>query len=205
MTSVLFAAGTFLHYLFGILMFIVALFLILLVLVQRGRGGGLTGALGGMGGQSAFGTKAGDMFTRVTMVTAGVWILLCMLSIWLLGSQDEWSGSGKAGSRGTTQGTTAVPGPVSPVAPSPRRREPAPRPRPPPAPVLRLLPRVKPSRLPPRRRLSRRRRRRHHRRTGCSESERIVASWQVEPAGTSPAMFALDSSWRCDVCSPCSA
>ena len=118
MTSVLFAAGTFLHYLFGILMFIVALFLILLVLVQRGRGGGWTGALGGMGGQSAFGTKAGDMFTRVTMVTAGVWILLCMLSIWLLGSQDEWSGSGKAGSRGTTQGTTAVPGLVSPVAPS---------------------------------------------------------------------------------------
>lgn len=117
MTSVLFAAGTFLHYLFGILMFIIALFLILLVLVQRGRGGGLTGALGGMGGQSAFGTKAGDMFTRVTMVTAGVWILLCMSAIWLLGSQDEWSGSGKAGSRGTTQGTTAVPGPVSPVAP----------------------------------------------------------------------------------------
>jgi preprotein translocase subunit SecG len=117
MTSVLFAAGTFLHYLFGFLMFVVALFLILLVLVQRGRGGGLTGALGGMGGQSAFGTKAGDMFTRVTMVTAGVWILLCMLSIWLLGTQDEWGGSGKSRSGGTTQGTTTVPGPVSPVAP----------------------------------------------------------------------------------------
>jgi preprotein translocase subunit SecG len=71
-----------------------------------------------MGGQSAFGTKAGDMFTRVTMVTAGVWILLCMLSIWLLGTQDEWSGSGKPRAGGTTQGTTAVPGSVSPVAPS---------------------------------------------------------------------------------------
>ena len=117
MTSVLFAAGTFLHYLFGILMFIVALFLILLVLVQRGRGGGLTGALGGMGGQSAFGTKAGDMFTRVTMVTAGIWILLCMTSIWLLGTQDEWGGSGKPRSGGAPSGTTAVPGPVSPVAP----------------------------------------------------------------------------------------
>jgi len=95
MTFVLFAAGTFLHYLFGILLFVISLFLILLVLVQRGRGGGLTGALGGMGGQSAFGTKAGDMFTRVTMVTAGIWILLCMLSIWMLGSQDEWAASGK--------------------------------------------------------------------------------------------------------------
>jgi len=115
--SVLFAAGTFLHYLFGILMFVVALFLILLVLVQRGRGGGLTGALGGMGGQSAFGTKAGDMFTRVTMVTAGVWILLCMGAIWLLGSQDEWGGTGKSGARGGNRGSTTAPGPVTPGAP----------------------------------------------------------------------------------------
>jgi preprotein translocase subunit SecG len=56
----------------------IALFLILLILVQRGRGGGLTGALGGMGGQSAFGTKAGDVFTRVTIVVAACWILLSM-------------------------------------------------------------------------------------------------------------------------------
>lgn len=118
MLSVLFAAGTFLHYLFGILMFVVALFLILLVLVQRGRGGGLTGALGGMGGQSAFGTKAGDMFTRVTMVTAGVWILLCMGAIWLLGSQDEWGGTGKSGARGGNRGSTTAPGSVTPGVPS---------------------------------------------------------------------------------------
>ena len=48
----------------------IALFLILLVLVQRGRGGGLAGALGGAGGQSAFGAKAGDTFTKITMWTA---------------------------------------------------------------------------------------------------------------------------------------
>ena len=60
---------------FGVLMFLTALFLILLVLVQRGRGGGLSGALGGMGGQSAFGTKAGDLFTRITMFLATFWIL----------------------------------------------------------------------------------------------------------------------------------
>ena len=107
MTSVLFAAGTLLHYVFGILMFVVAVFLILLVLVQRGRGGGLTGALGGMGGQSAFGTKAGDMFTRVTMVTAAVWIILCMMSIWFLASQDEWGASGRA--RPSGSGPSATP------------------------------------------------------------------------------------------------
>ena len=56
----------------------IAIFLILLILVQRGRGGGLTGALGGMGGQSAFGTKAGDVFTRITIVVAACWILLSM-------------------------------------------------------------------------------------------------------------------------------
>ncbi len=97
MTFVLLAASVW-HYVFGILIFLTSLFLILLVLVQRGRGGGLTGALGGMGGQSAFGTKAGDVFTRITMVTAGVWILLCMGAIWKLGSHDEWADtSGGAG------------------------------------------------------------------------------------------------------------
>jgi preprotein translocase subunit SecG len=53
-------------------------FLILLVLIQRGRGGGLAGALGGMGGYSAFGTRAGDVFTRITIVAAALWILGAM-------------------------------------------------------------------------------------------------------------------------------
>jgi len=56
----------------------VATFLILLVLVQRGRGGGLAGALGGMGGSSAFGAKSGDVFTKITVVSAAFWILLCI-------------------------------------------------------------------------------------------------------------------------------
>jgi preprotein translocase subunit SecG len=69
------------------LLIVIALFMIMLVLVQRGRGGGLAGALGGMGGQSAFGTKAGDMFTRITIVTAAVWILLCMYAVVYLNKQ----------------------------------------------------------------------------------------------------------------------
>lgn len=71
---------------FGWSMALLSLFLILLVLVQRGRGGGLTGALGGPGGQSAFGSKAGDMFTRITFVTAGIWIFLCAAAMWSLGN-----------------------------------------------------------------------------------------------------------------------
>ena len=53
-----------------------AVFLIVLVLIQRGKGGGLAGAFGGMGGQSAFGTKAGDLFTKITIGVAAFWIML---------------------------------------------------------------------------------------------------------------------------------
>jgi preprotein translocase subunit SecG len=72
-----------------------AIFLILLVLVQRGRGGGLAGALGGMGGSSAFGAKAGDVFTRITIVTAAIWILVCVAAVYWAGHQgDALSGEG---------------------------------------------------------------------------------------------------------------
>lgn len=54
----------------------VGVILIAVILLQRGRGGGLAGAFGGMGGQSAFGTKAGDLFTRITIILATVWIAL---------------------------------------------------------------------------------------------------------------------------------
>ena len=72
------------HYAFIIPLSLLSIFLMLVILVQRGRGGGLTGALGGMGGQSAFGTKAGDLFTRITIGVAVVWILLCMLTLKVL-------------------------------------------------------------------------------------------------------------------------
>ena len=81
---------------FGALMSLTAVFLILLILVQRGKGGGLAGAFGGMGGQSAFGTKAGDTFTRVTIVAATFWILLCVLSVKIL-SAPAWSNDGRGG------------------------------------------------------------------------------------------------------------
>jgi preprotein translocase subunit SecG len=64
-----------------VLLLVTSIFLILLVLVQRGRGGGLAGAFGGLGGQSAFGTKAGDLFTRITIGVAAFWIILCAVSV----------------------------------------------------------------------------------------------------------------------------
>jgi len=50
--------------------------MILIILLQQGRGGGLVGALGGMGAQSAFGARAGDAFTGITIVLTVLWVLL---------------------------------------------------------------------------------------------------------------------------------
>lgn len=61
---------------FYMLTIAMSLFLILLILIQRGRGGGLAGAFGGAGGQSAIGTRAGDVFTRITAVCIVLWFIL---------------------------------------------------------------------------------------------------------------------------------
>ena len=68
----------------NIILLLVGLFLILLVLIQKGKGGGLAGAFGGSGGSSAFGSRAGDTFTRITIYVAAVWILLIMILIKLV-------------------------------------------------------------------------------------------------------------------------
>jgi len=60
---------------------ILGIFLILLILIQRGKGGGLAGAFGGAGGSSAFGSRAGDLFTRITLVLAALWMVLIMLEV----------------------------------------------------------------------------------------------------------------------------
>ena len=66
---------------------LLTLFLIGIILIQRGKGGGLAGAFGGMGGSSAFGTKAGDVFTKITVGVAIGWILLSMLMVVLTNRQ----------------------------------------------------------------------------------------------------------------------
>ena len=78
------------------LLFVLAVFLILLVLIQRGKGGGLAGAFGGLGGQSAFGTKAGDLFTRITIGVAAVWIILCVFSVYYFRIEGELIEPGSA-------------------------------------------------------------------------------------------------------------
>jgi len=98
------------------LIVIMSLFLICLVLIQRGRGGGLAGAFGGTGGSSAFGTKAGDTFTRVTIVTASIWILMTMLLVVLTNSQKSSVFDSEAPSSSAPGSSSSAPAPASSAA-----------------------------------------------------------------------------------------
>lgn len=106
MSFLLIAAFGWHHYAFAIPLTLLCTFLILLILVQRGRGGGLTGALGGMGGQSAFGAKAGDIFTSITVVVAALWLMLSLATLRILGGSPikAPSGSNVATPKTTTVG-----------------------------------------------------------------------------------------------------
>jgi preprotein translocase subunit SecG len=68
----------------NVLIVVGSLFLICVILIQRGKGGGLAGAFGGVGGSSAFGTKAGDVFTKITIGVAIGWMVTAMLLVILM-------------------------------------------------------------------------------------------------------------------------
>ncbi len=63
------------------ILLLLSLFMILLILIQRGKGGGLIGALGGASGSSPFGSRAGDQFTRLTIYVAIAWLCLTMIQV----------------------------------------------------------------------------------------------------------------------------
>ena len=58
---------------------LVCILLIVVVLLQKGRGGGLGAAFGGLG-SSAFGTRTGDVFTWVTIVLTALFLILAILT-----------------------------------------------------------------------------------------------------------------------------
>jgi preprotein translocase subunit SecG len=73
----------------NLLVILTSVFMIFLVLIQRGKGGGLAGAFGGVGGSSAFGSRAGDLFTRVTIIAALIWVLLIMAHVYVIQNSRE--------------------------------------------------------------------------------------------------------------------
>lgn len=60
----------------SVLWVLCAVILILVILIQKGRGGGLSGALGGGMASGILGTKTGDFLTWVTVGLVGALLLL---------------------------------------------------------------------------------------------------------------------------------
>ncbi len=74
---------------------LVAGIMILVILIQKPRGGGLSGAFGGAGGpqQTAFGAKVGDVLTWVTVGAFVCFLGLAMGTKWVLDYESETAGA----------------------------------------------------------------------------------------------------------------
>src|ERR1044071_4793786 len=79
---------SFFLYTFTTLFIIVCLFLVMLILIQKGRGGGLASAFGGAGGSTAFGAKTGDVLTWATSIVFGVFVVLAVTMNLLANAKD---------------------------------------------------------------------------------------------------------------------
>nr|PZN25685.1 MAG: preprotein translocase subunit SecG [Pseudomonadota bacterium] len=94
---------------------IACLFLMLVVLIQPGRSGGL-GALSGAGAQQVFGGRgAGNFLTKTTWATAAVFFATSMTLAYLSSSADEslQERSGRA-----VETRDRLPQPAGPAAPA---------------------------------------------------------------------------------------
>jgi preprotein translocase subunit SecG len=63
----------------AVLFVICCVSLILMILIQKGRGGGLSGAFGGAMAGGVLGSKTGDFLTWVTIVLVGVFLTLAVV------------------------------------------------------------------------------------------------------------------------------
>ncbi len=63
----------------AVLFVLVCILLVLVILMQKGRGGGLSGAFGGGMASGLLGSKTGDFLTWVTIVMVGVFLTLAVL------------------------------------------------------------------------------------------------------------------------------
>jgi preprotein translocase subunit SecG len=113
----------------GILMkFVAALFvlisliLILVVLMQKGRGGGLSGAFGGGMASGLLGSKTGDFLTWVTVVLVAVFLLLAVLMAKYYRPTSKYGRTATTTQQPVTGAQTAAPsqsGTAQPVTPAP--------------------------------------------------------------------------------------
>lgn len=106
---------------------VVCLFLVLIILIQRGETGGLSSAFGGGGGETAFGVKADTTWKKATAFFAA---LFFGLSIALGGFMSR---EGRTSVAGTARPEAEAPEPATPPAGGPAIPPPPPPPVEPPA------------------------------------------------------------------------
>lgn len=112
--------------LFGILVFLILIIAILItfaVLLQSGKGGGLSGIAAGSTQQILGSRQAPDALVKVTWWLGGALILLCVLSAVVLTRPADEARSVVQGATGTTQ-TDPAAAPAAPAeAPAPAPAE----------------------------------------------------------------------------------
>lgn len=96
-----------------ILHVIISLFLILVVLVQQGKGADLAGAFGGGGSQTAFGARGAT--TLLHKLTTGFFIAFVITSLTLAVLQGRPQGSVMSGTPAAATPAPATPAPVAPA------------------------------------------------------------------------------------------
>ena|SRR5947207_3394684 len=118
---------SFLFYLTITLFILVCVFMILLILIQKGRGGGLASAFGGSGGNTAFGSKTGDVLTWATSVVFGVFLVLAVaLNLFANARHDADTATAKNATTQSAPGPgpmndPVTPDPILPTSPPPQR------------------------------------------------------------------------------------
>ena len=93
---------------------IVSLILIAVILLQAGRGGGLSESFGGGSTQTIFGTKTNVFLTRATAASAVIYIITCLTLAVMTSSKGRSLVAKEGGMMSTTgRGQPAGPGPAS--------------------------------------------------------------------------------------------
>jgi preprotein translocase subunit SecG len=118
-----------LYYLIATLFVLTCFVLLLVVLLQQGKGGDIASAFGGSSSQTAFGARAGaTLLTRVTTVCAALFMVLA-LALAILGQK----GPGSVLRGATIPKSNSAPAPATPTPAKPAQTAPAQQPAPQPA------------------------------------------------------------------------
>jgi preprotein translocase subunit SecG len=97
------------------LFLICAVALVLIILIQKGRGGGLSAALGGGLASGILGSKTGDFLTWVTIVLVGVFLTLAVVMAKFYKPSISDVGEGAPPSAAVPEGPTGRPEMTPPI------------------------------------------------------------------------------------------